>query len=116
MIEALKAAGFPGVEADGPIVHARLWASSLEFTASPRASDWRLCLQWPVRATAAQCASWTAAYPDCPMDIHLGETRVSTVVDQTDIEALRRWAAVAEDAVAQMIRWRRAQRLPGEGY
>lgn len=116
MIEALKAAGFPGVEASGDVIHARLWASSLEFTATPVAGRWKFALQWPFRATDAQRALWNGSYPDAPMDLYLGETRVSMLVLEMDVATLHRWAAVAEDAVAHLIRWRREQRQPGEGY
>ena len=50
------------------------------------------------------------------MDIHNGETRLTMRIHPDDPAALPLWAALAEAAVAQMIRWRRAQRQPGEGY
>lgn len=115
MIDALRAAGFPGVEAEGGVIHARLWSSSVEFTATPEAGLWRLALQWPVRATRAQMADWNIAHPETVMDIHLGETRVSMMVDGQNADALYLWAALAEQAVAHCIRWRRVQRAPGEG-
>jgi hypothetical protein len=114
MIDALRAAGFGGIEAEGEVIHARLWASSVEFTATPEAGRWRLALQWPVRASDAQRAGWSSSHPEAPMDIHLGETRVSMLVTGESAE-LHLWAALAEQAVAEMIRWRRAQRQPGEG-
>ncbi|PJF09550.1 hypothetical protein [Pseudorhodobacter sp. MZDSW-24AT] len=116
MIDALRAAGFPGVEAEGQTIHARLWASSNEFTATPEEGRWRLALHWPLRATMAQRAEWNATHPGAPLDIHNGETRLSLFVQPEDSAALLHWAALAEAAVAQMIRWRRAQRQPGEGY
>ncbi len=116
MIAALQAAGFPGVEAgEGGVVHARLWSSSVEFTATPGADGWRLCLSWPLRASAAQIEGWNAAHPQAPMDLYLGETRVSMILAAHDAAALTDWAALAEAAVAECIRWRRAQRAPGEG-
>lgn len=115
MIDALRAGGFSGIEAEGAVIHARLWASSVEFTATEEGGLWRLALQWPLRASADQRATWTAAHPMAPMDIHLGETRVSFLAEEGDAAALAQWAALAEEAVAQMIRWRRAQRIPGEG-
>lgn len=115
MIEALRAAGFPGVEAEGEVIHARLWSASVEFTARQEAGGWRLALQWPVRASEAQMAGWNSGHPDAPMDLHLGETRLSMLVQPQDSAALHLWAALAEEAVAACIRWRRAQRAPGEG-
>ena len=115
MIDALRAAGFPGVEADGGVVHARLWSSSVEFTVVPENGAWRFALAWPVRATEDQRAGWNLAHPDAPMDIHLGETRISMRIADPGRDRLLHWAAVAEEAVAECIRWRRAQRAPGEG-
>ena len=116
MIDALRQAGFLAVEAEGDILHARLWASSVEFTATPEGDQWRLALHWPLRATETQRAAWTTSHPTCPMDIHNGETRLSMRVNPDEQAALHLWAALAEQALAQMIRWRRAQRQPGEGY
>lgn len=115
MIETLRAAGFSGIEAEGSVIHARLWSSSVEFTATPEQGVWRLALCWPLRASDAQRAAWTDEHPDVPMDLFGGETRVSMVLHDGDLAALRHWAAVAEQAVATCIRWRRAQRAPGEG-
>lgn len=116
MIDILRQAGFLAVEAEGSRVHARLWASSTEFTATPDGDHWQLALQWPLRASEAQRAGWNASHPAAPMDIHNGETRLTMRVSPNAPDALALWAALAEEAVAQMIRWRRAQRQPGEGY
>ena len=115
MIETLRLAGFPGVEAEGEVIHARLWSSSVEFTAVAEGARWRLSLQWPLRASESQIDGWNTAHPDAPMDVHKGETRVSVLVAEGDPEALQRWSALAEHAVATCIQWRRAQRAPGEG-
>lgn len=115
MIKALQAAGFPGAETEGEVIHARLWSSSVEFTARPEGGGWRLAVQWPLRASDAQIAGWNIAHAPAVMDICAGETRVSVVVSQGDEAALHQWAALAEQAVATMIRWRRQQRAPGEG-
>ncbi|WP_435257733.1 hypothetical protein ACSBLW_16740 [Thioclava sp. FR2] len=115
MIEALRLAGFPGVEAEGEVIHARLWSSSVEFTAVAEVEGWRLSLQWPLRASEAQIDGWNTAHPEAPMEIYKGETRVSVLVSEGDPEALQRWSAIAELAVATCIQWRRAQRAPGEG-
>ncbi|MDR7123409.1 hypothetical protein [Pseudotabrizicola sp. 4114] len=116
MIEALRQAGFLAVEAEGDTIHARLWAASVDFTSTPEGDHWHLALQWPVRANDAQRAQWNAAHPDAAMDIHNGETRLSMRVPPGDVQALHLWTALAEQAVADLIRWRRAQRQPGEGY
>lgn len=115
MIDALRSAGFPGVVAEEGVVHARLWGSSVEFTATPEQGLWRLALQWPVRATEMQRSAWNLLHPTAPLDIHLGETRLSMLVSGSDPAELHFWAAVAEEAIARMISWRRAQRQPGEG-
>lgn len=115
MLSALHAAGFVGIECDGPAIHARLWSSSVEFVATPEGDAWVLVVQWPVRATPAQLTLWNAQHPLAPMDIHMGETRVTMRVSAGDADALHTWAAVAEAMVARAIRWRRAQRAPGEG-
>ncbi len=114
METALRAAGFPGVETEGGIVFARLSASGAEFRAAPEGALWRLSLTWPLRSGAAQRAGWTARHPQAPMDLWQGETRVS-VLAAAEPAALVGWAALAEAAVAEMIRWRRDQRAPGEG-
>ncbi|GEM_PF-959975 len=116
MIEDLERAGFLSLEPEGDVIHGRLWASSIEFTATPEGDLWRLAVAWPVRARDDQLAEWNALYPQAPLDIHLGETRLSQLVEENHHQALTRWASLAENAVAQMIRWRRAQRAPGEGY
>ncbi|TGD67705.1 hypothetical protein EYC08_03350 [Tabrizicola sp. WMC-M-20] len=116
MIAALRTAGFLAVEVEGDVLHARLWASSVDFTATPEGDQWRLALYWPVRASDAQRAQWNATHPDAPMDIRNGETRLSMRVSSDDPQRLSLWAALAEEAIAQMVRWRRAQRQPGEGY
>lgn len=116
MIDVLRQAGFLAVEAEGEILHARLWASSTDFTARPDGDHWQLALHWPVRASETQRAQWNATHPHAPMDIHQGETRLSMQVQKPDPQTLHLWAALAEQAVAQQIRWRRAQRQPGEGY
>lgn len=115
MKRALMAAGFPGVEEEGGILHARLWSSSIEFTVMPAAVGWQLALQWPVRASAAQLAEWAARHPGAPMDLHEGETRVTLWLADGQEAGLHLWAAIAEEAVATCIGWRRAQRAPGEG-
>ncbi|MES2666345.1 MAG: hypothetical protein V4712_09620 [Pseudomonadota bacterium] len=112
MIAALQAAGFAGVEDVGGVIHARLTAVSGEFTVTAVADGWQAALCWPVRATVAQMAGWTAAHPRAPMDIWQGETRIVMQVAPQDLAL---WAALAEEMVARCVRWRRMQRAPGEG-
>jgi hypothetical protein len=115
MAETLRQAGFSGIEQADGVIFARLWSSSVEFTAEPDGARWMLTLLWPVRATQAQIAGWMAQHPDAQMDIHAGETRLRFWAAEGDHQALARWAALAEAMVAQCIQWRRAQRAPGEG-
>jgi hypothetical protein len=114
VIGALRAAGFAGIEAEEGCIHARLPVSSAPFTARPEGGLWRLAVLRPLRASAEQIAGWNAIHPQAPMDLWQGETRVSLLAP-AEPEALHRWAAVAEEAVATCLRWRRAQRAPGEG-
>lgn len=124
MKAALQAAGFPGVEEEAGVIHARLSASGAEFQAvregggegGGESGGWRLSLCWPLRAAPAQRAAFEAAHPGAIMDIWQGETRLSLWLDDPpDPPALARWAALAEAAVIAMSAWRRAQRAPGEG-
>lgn len=116
MKAALQAAGFPGVEEEGGVVHARLSTSGTDFAAERDGAGWRLSLCWPVRATPEQRAAFARAHPGAVLDIWQGETRVSLqVTDPPDPAALARWAALAEAAVIALAAWRRAQRAPGEG-
>ncbi len=113
LAQALRAAGFPGVEEEGGVVYARLSANGAAFQAEPDEAGWLLSLCWPVRGTPAQLAAWMAAHPGSRMDIWQGETRVRMAIGDT--ADLPRWAALAEAAVVTMAGWRRLQRAPGEG-
>lgn len=113
MINALKAAGFPGVEEEAGVIYARLSASGAEFRVDPEGGAWVLSLSWPVRGSAAQRADWVARHPGGEMDIHQGETRLRLRISGP--EGLPHWAALAEAAVVAMVGWRRQQRAPGEG-
>ena len=114
MAQALRAAGFAGVEAEGDTVFARLSASGAEFRADPQGAAWCLSLTWPLRASPAQQAGWNAAHPQAPMDLWLGETRVSMRLPP-DPAALLACGPRAEAAPARLIRWRPAQPAPGPG-
>lgn len=110
MDHLLTAAGFPGVEVDDGVIHARLSASGAAFMVVPEGDGWRFSLCWPVRATEAQRAVFAAAHPGAVVDILKGETRLSMMVDNLAV-----WGAVAEAFVIAAVGWRRAQRAPGEG-
>lgn len=115
LAEALRAAGFPSVETDGEVVHARLSAADGAFTAQLDGGFWRLSFSRPVRAGEAQLAEWNAAHPDAPLDIHRGETRLVLRLNPGDRAGLHRWAALAEAVLVASVRWRKAQRDRGEG-
>lgn len=113
MINALRAAGFTGVEEEAGVIYARLSASGAEFRVEPEGAAWVLSLTWPVRGSAAQRAAWMARHPGAELDIHQGETRLRLRISGAD--ELPHWAALAEAAVVAMVGWRRQQRAPGEG-
>ena len=113
--EALQQAGFPNVEPEGEMVHARLEPSGIEFRAEPEGEAWRLMLHWPMRAPERHLAAWNAGKTEALMDIHKGETRLSMLTTGDKAE-LARWSLWAEEGIAAMVRWRREQRQPGEGY
>ena len=115
MIAALQAAGFVGVEAEGDLIHARLSEDSGEFTLRAAEGQWWLAMAWPVRATAEQLAAWAADHPEAWLDLWRGETRLRMRIAPGDLAALARWAELAEEARIACLRWRRAQRAPGEG-
>lgn len=112
MEHALQMAGFFGVDSVGGVIYARADAALPEFTATPAGADWILAQAWPLRATDAQIAAWTAIHPDAPMDIHHGETRISMRATPAD---LPRWRAITVAMVAQCVEWRRATRQRDEG-
>ena len=114
MEQALRSAGFAGVESMDGVIYARSNPAWPEFTATPVGEHWLLALAWPVRATEAQIAGWTALHPDAPMDIYQGETRI-TLLALPQAEPLQRWAALTEAMVGKCVEWRRATRQRDEG-
>jgi len=112
MEDALRKAGFSGVETVAGVIYARTDPTLPEFTATPAGQGWQLALAWPLRATEAQIAAWTALHPDAPMDIHQGETRITVQVPPTP---LSRWAELVQDMVAHCTDWRRSTRQRDEG-
>jgi hypothetical protein len=114
MLEALKAAGFSGIEEAAGVIYARTRAELPDFTGVVEGEGYVLGFAWPLRATSAQIAAWNAAHPSVAMDIHLGETRIRTRA-AADPAALRDWAGVIEVMVATCTEWRRATRQRDEG-
>ena len=112
MEQALRDAGFSGVEVVDGVIYARSDAALPEFTATVSGADWLLAAAWPLRATDAQIADWMAVHPHVPMDIHNGETRISMRATPTD---LPRWRTVTAAMVVQCVEWRRATRQRDEG-
>ena len=112
MEQLLRAAGFTGVETVDGVIYARSDAALPEFTVTETATGWILAQAWPLRATAAQIASWNARHPEALMDIHQGETRITLPVSP---ENLARWAALTQEMVTQCVAWRRETRQRDEG-
>lgn len=112
MEQLLRAAGFAGVETVDGVIYARNDPTFPEFTATQIGADWLLAQAWPLRATPAQIAQWTAQHPEAPMDIHQGETRITL---RATPEHLAVWADLTRAMVAQCIAWRRETRQRDEG-
>ncbi|GAB1479001.1 hypothetical protein MASR2M74_15600 [Paracoccaceae bacterium] len=115
LAEALRCAGFPGVEVEGGRVFARLVSADVEFSGVECPEGWALSIRRAVRANPAQLADWAARHPGVALDIHQGETRLRGLVAPGDREGLLHWAALAEEMVVACLHWRRAQRARGEG-
>jgi hypothetical protein len=110
--QAMQAAGFVGIEAAGDVIYARSHDAVPEFTAMREGALWRFSIQWPLRASPEQRAAWNALYPDAPLDVDLGETRMQFLGGAQD---LARWAQLVEAMIAQCTAWRRATRQMDEG-
>ncbi|WP_054008155.1 hypothetical protein [Cypionkella psychrotolerans] len=112
MEQLLREAGFTGVEVVDGVIYARSDPTFPEFTATQSGRDWLFAQAWPLRATPAQIAQWTAQHPDAPMDIYQGETRITL---RATPENLTLWADLTRAMVAQCVAWRRATRQRDEG-
>jgi hypothetical protein len=112
MQNAMRAAGFVGIEDAGGVIYARTHAALPEFTATPEGDMWRFAIIWPLRASDAQRAAWGAMHPDAPLDVDLGETRMQFCAGRA---GLGRWADLVAEMVATCTRWRRATRQQDEG-
>ena len=106
VVAALMSAGFCGVEAEAGMVYARIAPQAPEFRLE--ADGW-LVLPWNVRPPEAAMADWNARMGAARMEIRAGEAAL--VMPYGD---LAQWAALAAEAEAHFIRWRRARR-PAEG-
>lgn len=112
VVERLNMARFCGIEADAGVVYARIAAQAPEFRAEAREAGWHLVLPWNVRPLDAAMADWNARMGRARMEVIAGEAAlVMPLVDSGD---LAQWAALAAEAEAHFIRWRRARR-PAEG-
>lgn len=109
--QALAAAGFCGIEREGGVVFARVAAQAPEFRAEPVPGGWQLVLPWNVRPPEDAIAQWNARMGDARITILRGE---AALVMPFAADALPRWAALAAEAEAHFIRWRRGWR-PLEG-
>ncbi|NPD14537.1 hypothetical protein HOY34_04890 [Xinfangfangia sp. D13-10-4-6] len=113
MQNLLEQAGFPGVEAEGDSLWARLSATGPEFRADPHGEAWILTLSWPVRLDAATLARWNSNNPAALLDLAGGETRLRMGAESAaDLET---WARAAESMVQTCLAYRRGQRARGEG-
>lgn len=115
LAQALQAAGFVGIELSHGQVYGRLTAADGEFTARPTAQGCEMVLCRSVRAADWQMAHWALLYPDAPLDLWQGETRLRMVV-APDPAGFARWSALAEAFALAATRWRKGQRDRGEGW
>ncbi|WP_149140117.1 hypothetical protein [Gemmobacter caeruleus] len=107
---ALRAAGFCGIEAEAGVIYARIAAQAPEFRAEATEAGWRLVLPWNVRPPAAAMDDWNSRMGSARMQVIAGEAALVLPWP----EDLAQWAALAAEAEAHFIRWRRARR-PAEG-
>ncbi|MBJ2150396.1 hypothetical protein [Paracoccus sp. IB05] len=113
MHSLLEKAGFPGIEADGDTIWARLSASGPEFRADPEGAAWILTLLWPVRLDPNTLARWNSQNPGAFLDLSGGETRLRMGAETTaDLDI---WAKAADSMVQTCLSFRRQQRERGEG-
>lgn len=114
MIEALGAAGFPGVEQEGDTLWARLSASGPEFRVDPVPGGYEMSLLWPVRLSAGAISAWNDSRPEAPLDVFQGETRLRMATEGRCEDALH-FGALAEEMIALCLDRRRKQRAFGDG-
>ena len=115
MQQALAAAGFPGVEEADGVIYARLGGNGPEFQAmAAPGGGWWLSLCYPVRLGPAELIAWNANHPQSGADLHEGETRLRMLCDGGQA-ALALWARDCDEMLSLALRYRRGQRLRGEG-
>ncbi|GLS85333.1 hypothetical protein GCM10010873_03060 [Cypionkella aquatica] len=112
MEEALRAAGFTGIEVVDDVIYARSNPALPEFTVREIDNIWQLAQTWPLRASDPQIAAWNALHPEAPMDIYQGETRIT---QRATLATLPLWAELTAKMVAQCVTWRRVTRQRDEG-
>ncbi len=113
MHSLLEQAGFPGIEAEGETLWARLSASGPEFRADPEGGAWILTLLWPVRLDTATLEAWNDQNPGAFLDLAGGETRLRMGAETAaDLDL---WAKTAESMIQTCLSFRRRQRERGEG-
>lgn len=109
---ALAAAGFCGIEIEAGVAYARTAAQAPEFRAEQTEAGWRLVLPWNVRPPAQAMEDWNGRMGVARMQVIEGEAAL--VMPFAGPQDLPRWQALAAEAEAHFIRWRRARR-PAEG-
>lgn len=109
---AFAAAGFCGIETEAGVAFARTAAQAPEFRAEQTEAGWRLVLPWNVRPPALAMADWNARMGVARIQVIEGEAALVMPFNST--ADLARWQALAAEAEAHFIRWRRARR-PAEG-
>ena len=113
MQSLLEQTGFPGIEAEGETIWARLSATGPEFRADPEGAAWILTLLWPVRLDPATLASWNSQHPGAFLDLSGGETRLRMGAESAaDLDL---WRLAAENMIQTCLNFRRHQRERGEG-
>lgn len=109
---ALGSAGFCGIETEAGVAYARIAPQAPEFRVEETEAGWRLVLPWNVRPPALAMEDWNARMGVARMQVIEGEAAL--VMPFAGPQDLPRWQALAAEAEAHFIRWRRARR-PAEG-
>lgn len=109
----IRQAGFCGVERDGGTIYARIAPQAPEFRAEAGEAGWRLVLPWNVRPPEAAMVAWNDRMGAARMVVIAGEAALVMPLGARH-EDLALWGALAAEAEAHFIRWRRARR-PAEG-
>ena len=108
VIDSLATAGFCGIEAEGGRVYARVAPQAPEFRAEATGDGWQLVLPWNVTPPPEAMEIWNRRMGEACMAVVQGEARL--VMPLPGREVLPRWAALAGEAEAHFIAWRRGRR------